>query len=175
MKMRNPMFAIIGIWLVLLSACGREVSQSSPMTSTEAMNTIANTPQSDTQEFLALIQDLADSGQLQSGGQRGAISSTDLSTLTSLLSMLQGGSVSSITQLVNGLVNANNGSSTQTSSSLTNILSILNMALPIITAIAPQFAPIIQAVVSLVPIVIQVIQLFKKPKTSSLLSAPIFA
>ena len=46
------------------------------------------------------------------------------------------------------------------------LLAILQAVAPIIAVIAPQFAPIIAALTTIVPLVITFISLFKKPAAS---------
>jgi hypothetical protein len=170
------MFVVLGFWLVLLSACGREMTHTNQMTQTEAMDTLSSLPKTggdaNSQELLALMQELSDSGQIQDS--RGAISGADLSTLSTILSLLSGGGANSISSLVSGLVSAAGGSATQTKFNLDSLMSILNAALPVITALAPQYAPIIAAVMTIIPVVINVIKMFKKP-TAALGFAPRFA
>ena len=172
MKLRHPMFAVLGVWLVLLSACGRDLANSK-MTTNEAMETLSSTTEQENTELVALLQELADNGEIQSS--RGAISSSDLSTLSTLLGLLgNGGASGGIGGLVSGLLSSTGGSTSGLKFNLDGVLALLQAAAPIISVIAPQFAPIITAVMTIIPVVIQVIKMFKKP-TASLMFAPSFA
>lgn len=179
--MRQPALIFMAISLVLINACGRmdvtpmnSVAGESQMSELDAMTKLSQLPVSTprgargaaavSSEGLAdLLQSLAASGQLSGRGFRGATNGqVDLSALNGILSLLQSGQANSIFGLAQGLVNLNAGSTTGTTSKLDGIMALLNAALPIIMTIAPQYAGIIQAVMTIIPLVMTFVGMFKK-------------
>ncbi len=190
--MRRPSLVILALSLILLNACGRSMLTQpgdgvAPMTESQALSTLEALP--DTQERAArggknvsiqglfqLLQQLIKSGQLKLPNSRGASSGFDMSQLNNIFSLIQGGQVNSIFGLAQGLLNLNGGNATGTGSALDTIMQLLTLALPIIMAIAPQYAPIIQAIMTIVPLVLQFIALFTKPKSGAVTwAAPAWA
>ena len=184
--MRQPAYVFLAISLVLINACGRiemthrnaaAVDLDTPMAETDAMSTLAQVPaasaEADQPVAMAdasaqgLTELLASIAASQQG--RGAVSSApvDLSQLTTLLGLVQSGQASSILGLTQGLISSNAGDASTTGSKLSGIMNLLNVAMPIIMTIAPQYAPIIQAVMTIIPLVITFIGMFKKPKPAA--------
>ena len=172
--MRHPAIAIFSIGLILLAACGREYQK--PMTEDQAINTLTSVPMQSTRDAFgkrkgasveglrALLEELIKSGKIKVNVPgRGALSATnfDLSSLNSIFALLQQGG--SIFGLAQGLLNQA-GSSTGAKFNIDTIMAILNAALPIIMTIAPQYAMIVQALTFILPLVMNIINLFKKPK-----------
>lgn len=187
--MRSSSLVFLVISVLLLGACGRmdvsqrkgataaEVEDQTVMSETQAMDTLNTIPLEDDMAargnarnsasaagLVDLLQQLSASGQLSSSRQ--AIDSADLSQLTNIFSLLQSGQANSLLGLANGLVGMNGGNTTGTSSGLSKVLGILQLAAPIIATIAPQFAPIITALTTIIPLVMTFIGLFRKPKPS---------
>jgi len=185
--MRQPALVFMAISIVLLNACGRiEVApknyaagEMTEMSELDALAKLSELPVTTprgargaaavSSEGLAdLLQSLAESGQLSGRGFRGATNGqVDLSALTGILSLLQSGQANSIFGLAQGLINLNAGSTTGTTSKLDGIMALLNAALPIIMTIAPQYAGVIQAVMTIVPLVMTFVGMFKKKAKTS--------
>lgn len=179
--MRHPLLAIFAIAIVLLSACGREYTGTSKMNQDEAFSMLTNVPMNATEGrgalfkrnrvsaegLVQLLKQLIESGQIKlPSSTRGALTSSgsiDLSSLTNIFSLLQGGGLGGIAGLASGLVNSAGGT-TKAKFDITTIMSILNAALPVIAMIAPQYAGIVQALVVILPMVMTFINLFKKPQ-----------
>jgi len=169
---------IVAISFLLVTACGRidhgkfAAAQMSEEQATEVLAQVVDQSQvapNDTeavtpQNLAALIQDLADQGKLNLPSEaRGAISSNgtvNTDTLNKVLSMLSQGM--SAFQVAMSVVNSA-GSTSQAKFNLDTVLAILQAAMPFIAGIAPQFVPVIQAVITMVPIIKAFIGLFKKP------------
>lgn len=178
--MRNSSLVLLVISALLISACGRmDVSKrntaSADMSENEAMDTLMTVPFAEgryarrggvsnvsAEELQAILEDMVESGQVGTKGRSAAATSTDLSALNDIFTLLQSGKANSIMGLASGLVSMNAGSTSTTGSKLNSVLAILNAALPIIMTIAPQYAGIIQALVTILPLVINFIGLFKK-------------
>lgn len=192
--LRHPFLVYTTVFVFLLSACGvdYQVRQNS-MTEEQAMEALIEVPvvpgrnirgrtsNLSATELQSILEGLVESGKIKVNTPRGATASggIDLSMLNSIFQLLQSGQATSIFGLANGLLNLNGGLSnaTGTGGTLDTILQILNAALPFIMAIAPQYAPIIQALVTIVPLVIQIIGMFskKKTKTAALEFVPVFS
>jgi len=176
--MRRTSLVLLALALILINACGRMtlVSPGQSMSENDALTTLLDVPM--TQQRAArigknhsveglnqLLQDLVASGQVRASANiRGATSgSVDLSQLSNIFTLLQSGQATSLLGLAQGLVNST-GSTTGTGSTLMSIVALLQAAMPIIMVIAPQYAPIIQAIIVILPIVIQFISMMRKPK-----------
>lgn len=182
--MRNPFFVFLAISLILLNGCGKmgQMKSATPtMSQDEAVDTLMAVPLSESsnalfkgkkgvnvEAFKALLIQLIQSGQIKVPAQfRGATGGTpDLSGITNLVGLLQNGS--GLLGLVTGLLGQSGGNGAAATSKLDGLLEIIKAALPIITAIAPQFAPIATAILTIIPVVVNLINLFKKPKSASL-------
>jgi len=194
--MRSTGVALLAIFLIFINACGRIYIDprysTKSMTEKEALETLQQVPVDEQGRMargsqarvsvlglIQLLQSLVQSGQLRLDGMRGAASSgADLGQLMNIFSLLQGGQASSILGLAQGLTTMNGGSATGTSSGLNTLLQLLNMALPIIMVIAPQYAPVVQALITILPLVLTFISLFKKtsaPSASYPILVPTFA
>jgi len=188
MQMRQPAYVFLAVSLVILNACGRmdmtAKSGAAPavemeMSETDALAALSALPEVaprgargaaavSAQGLEDLLRSLAESGQLNGRGFRGATGGgVDLSALTQILSLVQSGQANSIFGLAKGIVNLNAGDTTATGSKLSGIMSLLNAALPIIMTIAPQYAGIIQAVTTILPLVMTFIGMFKKKKSAA--------
>lgn len=179
--MRRPSFILLALAIVLLNACGRSflTTPTAQMSETDAIDHLQTLPY--TQERAAIggknvsveglnqvLQDLAASGQLQApkGIRNATTGGLDLTQLNNIFALLQSGKANSLFGLASGLVNLNGGNATGTKFNLDSIMQLINMALPIIMMIAPQYAPIIQALVTILPLVMAFISMFKKPKAA---------
>ncbi len=170
--MRHPLIATIVIVSFMLTACGRmDLSTKNQMTETEAMDHLTELSMEQggynfrgrrsrlsVTELIRLIQENAPSAQ----GHNAVSSQADLSGLVQMLSLIQGGATS-IGGLATGMVNSSGGSSQAASSKLSSIVGVIQALLPILMVIAPQYAFILQAIVTIIPIVVSFISLFKKP------------
>lgn len=177
--MRSPYFVFMAVCLVLLNACGRMGTmngQAATMSEDEAVSTLMAVPMSDSSDalfkgkkgvnveaFKALLVQLIQSGQVKVPAQfRGATANgTDLSGITNIIGLLQQGG--GILSLAKGLFAQSGSSTTTATSKLDGILALIQAALPVITVVAPQFAGIATAIMTIIPMVVNIINLFKKP------------
>ena len=178
MRISHPFLISLTAFTLLLSACGLE-SNSNPnlqsLSEEEAMDVLMDTPleaggmsvrgrrsRVSAAELEELLIDLVESGELEATSSgRGAISSTaDLGPLSQIFSLIQSGRANNIFSLTRGLLQANSGNANQTSGGLQGVLDIIQAAIPIISSIAPQFAPILSALTVIIPLVMSFIGLF---------------
>lgn len=176
---RSPALIVMSVWLVLLAACGKETA-ALKMSEDQALSELKSLPLYGSRGALGkkgvsaqalgeLLQQLADSGQLQVKDRSAILGGKlDLSALNSLLGILQSGKVNSIMSLVTSLMKLPGASAS--GGKLSSILAILQAALPIIATIAPQFVPVITAITTILPTVLNFINMFKKPKSASVFS-----
>ena len=181
---RHPLLALFVICLMLLNACGRDLaSNTRHMTDTQALAELQGLPsegssdEATSEGLIALLNDLQASGKVQlHDGRYATAGSVDLSQLSNMLGLLQGGSgTSSLLGLATGLLNMNTatgGTPATTNSSLNSILALLNAVAPIIMMIAPQYAPFIQALIVIRPVVMTFISGFQKSASSAFLLYP---
>lgn len=186
--MRHPALIMLAIGLVVFAGCGRQ----NQMSDEQAMDMLASMPMSSggstksvdentdvsVDTLNAVILQAASQTSL-SGKARLAVSTTsgapkiDLTVLNQLLGLLQGqNGQPNIIQIVQQLLNMNAGNASGTGSKLDAILALITQLAPVIATIAPQFAPIITAVTTILPLVMNIINMFKKPKPSP--SAAVF-
>lgn len=180
--MRHPALVMLAIGLIVFTGCGKP-----KMTQAEAVETLQMVPlsSSDSSEasvegLRGMIQDLVDSGQVKVGSNaRGAFSlgSVNLTMLNQLLTLLQSqsGQKLNLMQLVTQLLAMNGNSTATTGTKLDAILALINQIAPIIIAIAPQYAAIITAITTFLPVVINIISMFKKPTPTAAPSAMMFS
>ncbi len=173
--MQKVTSVVVAISFLLVTACGKVnqqpfAAQMSEEQATEVLSQVmdqSDVDPSDTeavtpQNLQALIQDLADQGKLKLPA-KGAISANgtvNTDTLNKVLSMLSQGM--SAFQVAMSVVKSS-GSTGQAKFNLDTVVAILQAAMPFIAGIAPQFVPVIQAVITMVPIIKAFIGLFKKP------------
>lgn len=189
--MRHPALILFAIALIINVGCGRP-----PMSEELAAETLASLPMTDgtatkapvdadsevtLENFNGLIQQLAsDSSFQRAANMRAAFSSNgaklDLTQLTQLISLFQGqnGKKPNLLNIAQALIQMNGGNSSSTGSKLDSILAIINQLAPLIATIAPQFAPILAAVTTILPMVVNIISLFKKPKATSASAMSLF-
>ncbi len=168
--MRHPALVMLAIGLIIFTGCGKP-----KMTQAEAVETLQMVPLASTNSddasiegLRGMIQDLVDSGQVKVGtNARAAFSlgSVNLGMLNQLLTLLQSlsGRKVNLMQLVTQLLAMNGNSTASTGTKLDAILALINQIAPIIIAIAPQYAAIITAITTFLPVVIGIIGMFKKP------------
>ena len=176
--MRHPLFAIFAIAIVLLSACGKEYA-THQMTEDQAIAQLQSVPmnegrgafkkrnQASVQGLFTLLEQLVASGQIKIPQQHQSALSLgggglNLSSLSSIFSLLQGGGISSIAGLAGGL-----SGTTTPSSGMSGIMGLMNAAMPVIAVIAPQYAPIIQAFMVILPLLMS---FSKKPAPTASLT-----
>lgn len=180
-KFLHPSLIVSVILAFVLSACGRESTYSqNKMTEDQAFKTLSNVPMTQArgafgkksvsaQGLKELLLKLIQEGKIQVPGHssRGAIASTpDLSALTNILDMITSGNGTNIFSLAVALLNQASGNGEQVKLDISFIVGILTAALPIIAGVAPQFAPMVQALLVILPLVASLINLFKKPTPS---------
>jgi len=185
--MRHPAIVMLAIFLVINAGCGRQA-----MTEDQAIDTLMEIPLSSSdntsaknsmdpnaevtlENFQVIVDNVVASGEARlNGNARAAVSlnttKVDLSALTQLMSLLQlnNGQRPTLLGLAKAFLALNKGTSAvQVSSKLDTILALIMQLAPIISMIAPQFAPMIMALTTLVPMVINIIAMFKKPTTTA--------
>lgn len=177
--MTRPFLVLIVTFAFFIQACGLEnaTQQQVAMTEDEAMDTLMEVPlvagghnirgrrsNVSAAELRELLEDLVESGELSVNNGRGAVgdgSGADLGILGTIFDLIQSGQARTIWGLAKGLLNSSEGDGS-TTSKLDGILGLLQAALPIITAIAPQFAPIVSALMVIIPMVVTFINLFRR-------------
>ena len=176
---------IVAFSFLMVTACGRNPGNgfATQMSQSEALDVLTQVkvdePSSSgsidskseavtVQNLESLIQDLVQSGQLKVPSKaRGAIQSDgtiNTDTLNKVVTMLAQGK--NAFQVAKGVVQAASGSATQAKFDLDSIAAILTAALPFVTAIAPQFVPVISAVIAMLPIIKGFLALFQKPAST---------
>lgn len=182
--MRKPGLVFLAIAIMLINACGKVTSMKAasvgPMSETDALNLLSDVPMDPMRtaigtkkkvsvaELMALIQKLVAEGKIKvPAGMRSATGGgVDLSQLQNIFTILNQGGIGSIFSLANAIIGMNGGSTTGSGTALQNILNILTQLAPLIATIAPQFAPIVAALTTIIPLVITFINLFKKPSAA---------
>lgn len=179
---RYSFIAILAISGMLLGACGRmdataRRANGPMMSEVEALETLQSLPVEDSsdssgasqQSFLDAVQQAA----AQQQGKMAASEPVDLTQLQNLLTLMSNGQGNNLLSLANGLVSMNGGSTTGTSTGLSKILNLLTTLAPIIAVAFPQFAPIVTAITTILPLVITFIGLFKKKPAPSAWLMPV--
>lgn len=176
--MRHPALVMLAIGLIIFTGCGKQ-----KMTQAEAVETLQmvpltsnNSEDASIDNLRGMIQNLVDSGQVQvASSARGAfkLGAVNLDMLNQVLALLQqqSGQKFNLMQLVTQLLAMNGNNTTTTGTKLDAILALINQIAPIIATIAPQFAPILAAISTFLPMVVGLINMFKKPKPSPAPSA----
>jgi hypothetical protein len=180
--MQKATCLVVAISFLLVTACGRVGQQpySARLSEQEAVNVLSQVQNEESmstvpasnavtvQGLESLIQDLVQSGQVKvpSSG-RGAIlsdGSVNTDSLNKIITMISQGM--SAFQVAKALIQGA-GSTSQAKFDLDSIAAILQAALPFIVSIAPQFAPVVQAVLSILPVIKAFFAIFKKPATTA--------
>lgn len=181
--MRHPALIALAILLVINFGCGRQMSEQA------AIETLQSTPldlgsggsartaldpdaPATIEDLNALVNHLVQTNQVKLNSKtRASLSlsnsarALDLSFLTQIISLLQGqNGQPSIIELVKTLLSKAPAGAAGTK--IEAILALIQQLAPIITQIAPKFSPVIAAVITILPMVIKFIQLFKKPSTA---------
>ena len=171
MKMKKLVASALCGCILLVTACGR-ISQKvalQDLSQNQAVEVLTSVPQESitpgdvsARGLEAVLNDLIDSGKVAvPRGARGAVqaSGSGTSSLGTLLQLLaQNPNLTSVAQ---GMVSSSQGSPTRAKFSLDTIFMILQAALPIVMVFAPHFAVIIQAVLTIVPAIKQLIDTIK--------------
>lgn len=162
--------SMLAIALLILSACGKEKVETQ-MTEQQALDVLnggsvesqndtarsglfskkPKTPKApkapvDYAQLMALVSSMAASGQIQ-------VNPNDLSSLATVFSAVSGGNTNSTLMLALSI--ASQFSSMQSGGTLdiNGIIKILNQIAPIIAVVAPQYTPVIQALLVILPMV----------------------
>ncbi len=187
--MRNKTIAVFSIGLILLAACGREFQHS--MTEQQALDTLTTVTELDAYsaawgkkkptkptappvsvaELQKLLIQLVQEGKINvpASPVRGAASSQDIINAINAINTIfaaipqTNGTLSSFS-LALSMIAMFAGNLQQGKMDLNTVLAILNQALPYITVIAPQYAPLIQALIVIIPVVVTLINTLNPPK-----------
>lgn len=190
-KLCHPVLIVSVIFAFIISACGRDTYYPQPkMTEQEAFSEISNSLNSgrgalgksvSADGLQKVLEQAIRDGKIKVPGQtRGAVdlSQVDLSGLSQILGLITSGKTNNAFSLASQILTmlpALTQTATSGASKLDIIMSILQQALPIIATIAPQFAPIVSALVVIMPLVMSFINMFKKkPKPSPSPTASLF-
>ncbi len=186
--MRRPAYVFVVLVSFTIISCGKEMitsrdTNSRTMSEAEAFETLSALPEvaprnavgkasASSQELVRLLKELVESGKITlPSNHRHAIGSggsVDLSQLTNILSLVQSGQANSIGSLVSGLTNIAGGSTGGMGGQLGGIMQLLQMAMPFISMIAPQYAPMITALTTILPLVMGLFGgIFKKKSRSA--------
>jgi hypothetical protein len=188
---RNPFMmtrktvAVFSIGLILLAACGREYQK--PMTEAQALDTLTSVselssyaaakkkpkpaaPQVSVADLQKLLVQLIQEGKIQvpAGPAKKAASSQDIVNAINAINLIfaaipqTNGSLSSFT-LALSLMAMFAGNLQQGTLDLNTVLSILQQSLPYISVMAPQFVPVVQALIIIIPIVETFMNTMKPP------------
>lgn len=189
--MFNKTMAVFSIGLILLAACGREYQKS--MSEQEALDTLTNVselsgyaaawgkkkpskpskptaPPVSYVELQKLLVQLVQEGKIQvpASPVRGAVNPQDITNAINAINAIfaaipqTNGQLSSFT-LALQLMALFAGNLQQGTLDLNTVLAILNQALPIIVVVAPQFAPVVQALIIIIPIVVTFMNTMQPP------------
>lgn len=189
--MRNKTIAVFSIGLILLAACGRELNRS--MTEQEALDTLTNVtelsaynalfkkkpskpskptaPPVSVAELQKLLIQLVEEGKIQvpSSTSRGAVSSSDdiinaINAINTIFAAIPqtNGTLSSFS-LALSMIAMFAGNLQQGKMDLNTVLLILNQALPYLAVAAPQFVPVVQALIVIIPVVVTIINTLNPP------------
>ena len=186
--MRNKTLAVFAIGLILLAACGRQAQNT--MTETQALDTLTSVtelnsfnaalgrkpkpqaPKVSVAELQKLLVQLIQEGKIKIPSQaRGATSSTgqDIANAINAINAIfaaipqTNGTLSAFT-LALSIMAQFSGSLSSGTFDLNTLVSILNQALPYIVAFAPQYAPLVQALIVIIPLVVTIINTLQPPK-----------
>ncbi len=186
--MFNKSIAVFSIGLIFLAACGREYQKSmseadalDTLTSVSELDTYASAwgkkkpakpsaPQVSVADLQKLLIQLVQEGKIKVpvSPVRGAVNPQDITNAINAINAIfaaipqTNGKLSSFS-LALSLMAMFAGNLQQGTMDLNTVLAILNQALPYITVIAPQFAPVIQALIIIIPIVVTFINAMKPP------------
>ncbi len=159
----------LAIALLLLSACGKEkvetqMSEQQALdvlnggTATESDNSrsglfskkpkVPSVPKVpvDYAQLMQLISTMAASGQIK-------VDPSNLASLSTVLNTVSGGNANSALTLALSLASQFSGVAAGGQIDISAIIAILNQVAPIIAVIAPQYAPVIQALLVILPMV----------------------
>lgn len=152
----------LAIALLLLNACGKQKTEA-PMTEQEALSVLnggsdtqsrnglfSKKPKVDYAQLLQTINTLAASGRI-TGVDGKPFDPKNLASLASVFNTFAGGNINSTFMIALSLLGQLGGKGGKID--LTAILQIISQASPIIALIAPQFAPIMQAILVILPLV----------------------
>ncbi|MBM4316132.1 MAG: hypothetical protein FJ116_01465 [Deltaproteobacteria bacterium] len=183
--MFNKTIAIFSIGLILLAACGREYNRS--MTEEQALDALTNVtelnayhavrkrptkpsaPPISVAELKALLIQMVKDGKIKVpvSPVRGATANDITNALNAINAIFAAipqtnGKLSSFT-LALSLIGVFAGNLQQGKIDLNTVLAILNQALPLIAVAAPQFVPVVQALIVIIPLVVAIINTLKPP------------
>jgi hypothetical protein len=183
--MFNKTIAIFSIGLILLAACGREYNHS--MTEEQALDALTNvtelsaytaawkkpvkpsTPPISVAELKALLIQMVKDGKIKlpASPVRGATADDIANALNAINAIFAAipqtsGKLSSFS-LALSLIGMFAGNLQQGKMDLNTVLAILNQALPLIAVAAPQFVPVVQALIVIIPLVVTIINTLKPP------------
>lgn len=183
--MTRKTVAVFSIGLILLAACGREYQK--PMTEAQALDTLTSVselssyaaakkkpkpaaPQVSVADLQKLLVQLIQEGKIQvpAGPAKKAASSQDIVNAINAINLIfaaipqTNGSLSSFT-LALSLMAMFAGNLQQGTLDLNTVLSILQQSLPYISVMAPQFVPVVQALIIIIPIVETFMNTMKPP------------
>ena len=184
--MRNVLFVSVFLSLFFLEGCGKDTGSTAVMSEQEAFGQLSALPPSapqtsnniaqskpSAQNLASLITTMIKNGQIkipQAHG-RAAVAATsvpNLDLLTQILNMIQSGQVTSIWTLVTTLVSGASHLGSL-SADIAYLNTVLAAALPIITTFAPQYAPIVSSLISILPTVESFLKIFF-PNASAVVS-----
>ena len=188
--MFNKTVAVFSIGLILLAACGREYH--SGMSEEEALDTLTNVtelsgyagakgkpkpkpskpkpPPVSYVELQKLLIKLVEDGKIQvpASPARGAVNPQDITNAINAINAIfaaipqTSGNLSSFT-LALQLMALFAGNLQQGTLDLNTVLAILNQSLPYIAVMAPQFVPVVQALIVIIPIVVMFMNTMQPP------------
>ena len=188
--MFNKTVAVFSIGLILLAACGREYQKS--MSEEEALDTLTNVtelsdyagavnrkkpkpskpkpPPVSYVELQKLLIKLVEEGKIQvpASPVRGAVNPQDITNAINAINAIfaaipqTNSNLSSFT-LALQLMALFAGNLQQGTLDLNTVLAILNQSLPYIAVMAPQFVPVVQALIIIIPIVVTFMNTMQPP------------
>jgi hypothetical protein len=188
---RNPFMmtrktvAVFSIGLILLAACGREYQK--PMSEQQALDTLSSVtelnsyaaakkkpkpaaPQVSVADLQKLLIQLVQEGKISvpSTPAKKAASSQDIVNAINAINLIfaaipqTNGSLSTFT-LALSLMAVFAGNLQQGTLDLNTVLSLLQQSLPYVAVMAPQFVPVIQALIIIIPIVVTFMNTMNPP------------
>lgn len=185
--MRNKTIAVFSVGLILLAACGREFK--SAMSEQDALENLTNVtelsgysawgkkkpskplpPPVSYVELQALLVKLVQEGKIQvpATPTRGAASSQDIINAINAINAIfaaipqTNGQLSSFS-LALSMIAVFAGNLQQGKMDLNTVLAILNQSLPYLAVAAPQFVPVVQALIVIIPIVVTIMNTMNPP------------
>jgi len=191
--MFNRTVAVFSIGLILLAACGREYQKTmseqealDTLTSVTELSDYAaawgkkkpskpskpTAPPVSYADLQKLLIQLVEEGKIQvpaSPVARGAVNPQDLTNAINAINAIfaaipqTNGQLSSFT-LALQLMALFAGNLQQGTMDLNTVLAILNQSLPYIAVMAPQFVPVVQALIIIIPIVVTFMNTMQPPK-----------